>query len=87
MLDSTEAVKAVVIDGALHDNGMVSFKAALTAEDAEAIRQYVIKRANEDKALETQRQLIPSRIITLCRGALAPKELWRVHRNCYRIQQ
>ncbi len=47
-------MKAIVIDGALRDNGMVSFKAALTAEDAEAIRQYLIKRANEDKALEKQ---------------------------------
>ena len=51
-LDSADAIKAIVIDGALQDNGMVSFKAALTADDAEAIRQYVIKRANEDKALE-----------------------------------
>jgi alcohol dehydrogenase (cytochrome c)/quinohemoprotein ethanol dehydrogenase len=52
VLNSPEALKAIVIDGALHDNGMVSFKADLTAEDAEAIRQYLIKRANEDKALE-----------------------------------
>jgi hypothetical protein len=28
---------------------MVSFSAALSAEDAEAIRQYVLKRANDDK--------------------------------------
>ena len=39
-------------DGALHENGMVSFKSALSAADVEAIRQYVIRRANEDKALE-----------------------------------
>ncbi|MXO61218.1 PQQ-dependent dehydrogenase, methanol/ethanol family [Altererythrobacter salegens] len=51
-LNSPDAVKAIVIDGALHDNGMVSFKAALSADDAEAVRQYVIKRSNEDKALE-----------------------------------
>jgi quinohemoprotein ethanol dehydrogenase len=31
---------------------MVSFKRVVTAADAEAIRQYLIKRANEDKALE-----------------------------------
>ena len=36
--------------------GMVSWKAALTPDDAEAVRQYVIKRANEDKALETAGQ-------------------------------
>jgi quinohemoprotein ethanol dehydrogenase len=31
---------------------MVSFKRVIGAEDAETIRQYLIKRANEDKALE-----------------------------------
>jgi len=41
-----------VIDGQCQHRGMVSFKAALKPADAEAIRQYVIKRANEDKALE-----------------------------------
>ncbi len=51
MIGSAEAIKAVVIDGQLQHNGMVSFKSALKAEDAEAIRQYIIKRANEDKAL------------------------------------
>ena len=45
-------IRSVVIDGALQHNGMVSFKAALKPQDAEAIRQYLIKRANEDKALE-----------------------------------
>jgi len=47
-----DAIKAIVIDGALRHNGMVSFKVAVTPADAEAIRQYVIRRANEDKALE-----------------------------------
>jgi alcohol dehydrogenase (cytochrome c)/quinohemoprotein ethanol dehydrogenase len=51
-INSTDAMKAIVVDGALAHNGMVSFKVAVTPEDAEAIRQYVIKRANEDKALE-----------------------------------
>lgn len=51
-LNSAESIKAIVIDGALKHNGMVSFASALKAEDAEAIRQYLIKRANEDKALE-----------------------------------
>ena len=53
-LNDANAMKAIVIDGALHENGMVSFKSALTPEDVEAVRQYVIKRANEDKALELQ---------------------------------
>ncbi len=50
-IGDAEVIRSVVIDGALKHNGMVSFKAALKPEDAEAIRQYVIKRANEDKAL------------------------------------
>jgi alcohol dehydrogenase (cytochrome c)/quinohemoprotein ethanol dehydrogenase len=44
-------IKAIVVDGALEHNGMVSFAKAVTPADAEAIRQYIIKRANEDKAL------------------------------------
>ena len=51
-LNDENALKAIVIDGALQHNGMVSFKVAVTPADAEAIRQYVIKRANEDTALE-----------------------------------
>ncbi|MFZ1742955.1 MAG: PQQ-dependent dehydrogenase, methanol/ethanol family [Pontixanthobacter sp.] len=52
MIANAEAMKSIVIDGALKHNGMVSFKSALGADDAEAIRHYLIKRANEDKALE-----------------------------------
>ncbi|MGN3974982.1 PQQ-dependent dehydrogenase, methanol/ethanol family [Tsuneonella sp. SYSU-LHT278] len=47
-----DTMKSIVIDGALSHNGMVSFAKALRAPDAEAIRHYVVKRANEDKALE-----------------------------------
>jgi quinohemoprotein ethanol dehydrogenase len=50
-LGSAETMKAVVIDGALSHNGMVSFAKALRPADAEALRHYLIKRANEDKAL------------------------------------
>ncbi len=53
-LGSQDAFEQIVIGGALHERGMISWKAALTADDAEAVRQYVIKRANEDKALEAQ---------------------------------
>ncbi len=38
--------KSVVIDGSLRDAGMVSFADALSAEDAEAIRAYVVKQAH-----------------------------------------
>ena len=50
-INSAQAIRAIVIDGGLHDQGMVSFKSALKPEDVEDVRQYVIKRANEDKKL------------------------------------
>ena len=50
-INSAEAVKAIAIGGALKHKGMVSFSVALKPEDVENIRLYVIKRANEDKAL------------------------------------
>ncbi len=48
MAGDANAWKAVVIGGALKDNGMVSFARDLTPEDAEAVRAYVVARANED---------------------------------------
>ena len=51
-ISSPDAIRAIVVDGALRHNGMVSFASAVRAADAEAIRQYLIKRANEDMALE-----------------------------------
>jgi alcohol dehydrogenase (cytochrome c)/quinohemoprotein ethanol dehydrogenase len=53
-LESRETWMAIVHDGALKDNGMVSFAPSLSRDEIEAVRQYVIKRANEDKALERQ---------------------------------
>jgi len=53
-LNDAATIKAIVVDGSLSQgggNGMVSFKSALKPDDVEAIRQYLIKRANEDKAL------------------------------------
>jgi len=47
---SNEAFKAIVIDGALQNNGMVSFRKVLTPEDAESIRAYVVHIANVAKA-------------------------------------
>ncbi|MAY19527.1 MAG: PQQ-dependent dehydrogenase, methanol/ethanol family [Erythrobacteraceae bacterium] len=42
----------VVHDGILSMNGMVAWKDQFSPEEIEAIRLYVLKRANEDKALE-----------------------------------
>ena len=51
--DST-AFASVVHDGVLSDHGMVSFANVLDLPQIETIRLYVIKRANEDKALGVQ---------------------------------
>src|SRR5690606_24856306 len=53
-LENRDTWMAIVHDGALKDNGMVSFAPSLSRDEIEAIRQYVIKRANEDKALEAR---------------------------------
>ncbi len=52
VLESRQAWQTIAHDGALKDNGMVSFAPSLDEEEIENIRQYVIKRANEDRALE-----------------------------------
>jgi mono/diheme cytochrome c family protein len=43
---AADAFKAIVIDGALQPDGMVSFRKVLTLQDAEAIRAYVVHMAN-----------------------------------------
>ena len=48
-LSNGDLFKAIVVDGALAENGMISFKKALKAEDAEAIRSFLTARANELK--------------------------------------
>ncbi|MEN9719086.1 MAG: hypothetical protein RIQ99_1964, partial [Pseudomonadota bacterium] len=54
-ITAPEGIRAVVLDGVLmqsdHPKGMVSFKSVFKPEDVEDIRQYLVKRANEDKAL------------------------------------
>ena len=45
-LGSAEAWKSVLIDGALKDNGMVSFARVMTPAQAESVRRYVIDEAN-----------------------------------------
>jgi len=54
IIASAEALRMVVLGGQLHTDGMVSFKSALTAANAEEIRSYLVHRANEDKALEAK---------------------------------
>lgn len=51
-LNVPEGWQAIVHDGALKSAGMVSWAPVLNPKQIEAIRLYVIKRANEDKALE-----------------------------------
>jgi quinohemoprotein ethanol dehydrogenase len=48
-LNAPDLFKAIVVDGALAENGMISFKNALNAADAEAIRSLLTTRANELK--------------------------------------
>jgi hypothetical protein len=46
MLATTEAWAAVVLDGQLAANGMASFAAVVSADDAEAMRAYVVAQAH-----------------------------------------
>lgn len=50
-LGDAAAWQTIVHDGALKENGMVSWSGVMNAQQIETIRNYVIKRANEDKAL------------------------------------
>lgn len=49
-LNSAELFKAIVLDGVLESNGMVSFRDSLKPEDAEAVRAYVVTLANQAKS-------------------------------------
>ncbi len=48
-LNNPALFQAIVIDGALQNNGMVSFRDELTPDQADMIRMYVTKLANEAK--------------------------------------
>jgi quinohemoprotein ethanol dehydrogenase len=50
MMQNAALFKAIVIDGALTDNGMLSFRKVLSDADAEAIRAHVVTLANDLKA-------------------------------------
>jgi alcohol dehydrogenase (cytochrome c)/quinohemoprotein ethanol dehydrogenase len=45
-LASDAAFRAIVIEGALSKNGMVSFRSAMSTADAEAVRAFVVSRAH-----------------------------------------
>lgn len=51
---SEQAWREVVIDGARKDRGMVSFAPVMSAAEAESIRAYVIKRANDSYAAQAK---------------------------------
>ena len=50
-LGNPQLRQQIVHDGLLSQNGMVAWKDQFSPEQIEAMRIYVIKRANEDKAL------------------------------------
>ena len=56
-LGNAQSWAAVVHDGILKDNGMVGFEGSMSREEIEAIRAYVIHRANEDKVMEGSGQV------------------------------
>ncbi|HMA00371.1 MAG TPA: PQQ-dependent dehydrogenase, methanol/ethanol family [Steroidobacteraceae bacterium] len=49
VIDDAKAMDVIVRQGSLQSSGMISFKDEVSAQDLEAIRAYVIHRANEDK--------------------------------------
>lgn len=53
-LANSDNWQQIVHDGALKANGMVGWKSVMSAAEIEGIRHYVIKRANEDKAIEAK---------------------------------
>jgi alcohol dehydrogenase (cytochrome c)/quinohemoprotein ethanol dehydrogenase len=53
MLNTPEAFSAVVLDGVLQANGMSSFRGRLTSEEVQAVRAYLIERANLAKTAST----------------------------------
>jgi alcohol dehydrogenase (cytochrome c)/quinohemoprotein ethanol dehydrogenase len=58
-INSADSFDTVVLGGVLKEHGMVSFASALDKHDVEAIRFYLIHRANQDKALLAQGRPAP----------------------------
>ena len=59
-IQSADAFKAVVIDGALTQNGMVSFAKAIKPEDAEAVRAWVVSKAHEAMKAQAAKPVAPA---------------------------
>jgi alcohol dehydrogenase (cytochrome c)/quinohemoprotein ethanol dehydrogenase len=53
MINGAESFSAVVLGGALQANGMASFKERMTPDEVQAIRAYLIERANQAKNAPT----------------------------------
>jgi alcohol dehydrogenase (cytochrome c)/quinohemoprotein ethanol dehydrogenase len=53
-LENAEGWRRIVIDGALREQGMVSWSRVMNAEQADTIRAYIIHRAHQDRALEAR---------------------------------
>ena len=56
-LGDSRSWAAVVHDGILKDNGMAGFSGSLSEDEIQAIRAFVIPRANADKAAEEAEQI------------------------------
>ncbi len=55
LLYTQDGFDAVVLDGARADAGMVGFSAQLTPEDTQALRAYLIAKANDDLEAQNER--------------------------------
>jgi alcohol dehydrogenase (cytochrome c)/quinohemoprotein ethanol dehydrogenase len=49
-INTPEVMRTIVIDGAMQEGGMASFKGKVSPEELETIRAYLIERANQAKA-------------------------------------
>ncbi len=58
-LNRADVWRRIVYNGALRQGGMISFNSVMSPADADSIRHYVIRRANEDKALEVSKDAKP----------------------------
>ena len=59
-LASADSFKAIVLDGALSKNGMVSFATAISPADAEAVRAYVVRKATAAKVAQGPAVVAPA---------------------------
>jgi quinohemoprotein ethanol dehydrogenase len=59
VINDAKAMDVIVRQGSLQSSGMISFKDEVSAQNLEAIRAYVIHRANEDKQDPVQNPAAP----------------------------